>query len=925
MYELNSIPASKIEKFSSILVLNIIDNTTLADSSEKRSSFSQKIEQVISQYDGKIINLLNSEIIITFSTNNTSEKHALRAYRCYQAISNIVERYNLSAKAFINSANICIDGAICWDSTPQTTRDLLFSATYPKDKKILFSESAVQLLENELNFDVVYKRNKNQKLKFYSLTNSKIQLSNFRFIGRRIEHELIQKSLPENNHVCICGPAGIGKTSLVEHYLEDSDYFIIRCSFYKNAYEGLYRQLFDELLNLLNMPRLDSENEKFKALKSLAHPTAEEEEFLYKLYEDPYLHKNHCHLGVDLLVKCVEQIAPHKNICLYFDDIQWAAEEFEDFCSAINNPIVRIISTSRTLPKNKEKCVVVNLKPLQRHDIKDIVQELIPYDMITKDLIENMFQQTSGNPYYLKEMIKSFLRRQGKAPMSKKDLSAHEPLNNLPLSLKNLIKHQIDILPEELKEILQICSCIGQKFNIPLIQNVCGIEDFNARQILHALCDADFLKFSMRTTSYEFIHSLKEKSVYENIPRIKRIAIHRKIADSLQNQKNIVIRPILSQQLFNAEMWRSAYRENLKDARLYIKNLEPRLAMEAITRCMTSATKMHALKKVRSTRLRLMLNTVYFILGEIKSAQKFITPINDLFSNKELLKYPEIWNAALNELTFFYWISAEYDLTLKIIDQAETEFSSILNSATAGALIIRRIGVYSDIGQLEKSNKLINALLSPAQQDDFADWPSIFPVRPVLYALKCRNHAYMKHFAQFEENAFKALKLSAAQTAPSTQIFTLCYVADGYIQFKNFNKAIQLLNQAITLMNASHIYVLRSYIMSLMGYCDAVNGMYIGFSKISNAIYSAQINGRSCRLPLFYFYIAKALHHLGDKAAKRYLVKGFKLAKSQKEEWVIHQIFSFANNMRIQIEKPKNPSQNIINFSEHISRKASGG
>lgn len=922
MYEFPTIPASQTEKFSSILVLNVIDKAELSENSEKRASFSKKIEQIISQYDGKIISWLNSEIIITFSSNHISEKHASRAYFCYQAINNIVDQYSLSAKAFLNSANICVDGAICWDSTPQTTRDVLLSVEYPKDKKILFSESSVQLLEGDLKFEEIYKRNKKQKLKFYSLENPEIKSPNFRFIGRAIESELIQKSLVENNHVCICGPAGIGKTGLVEHFLEKSNFFIIRYSFYKNNYGGLYRQLFDELLSLSNIANLNSTHDKFKALKYLTQPTEEEEIFLSQIYEDPYVYKNHSDTGVTLFVKCIDRIAPNKNICLYFDDIQWAFEEFEEFCNSIDSPTLKIISTSRNIPRNKEKCVVINLKPLQQHDIKDIVQELIPYDMITQDLINSISQQTSGNPYYLKEMIKSFLRQQRDSDNEGRDVPALETNNQLPLSLKNLLKHQMDLLSEELKETLQIGSCIGQKFTISFIQKICGAEEAEVRNILNALCDADFLKFSMRTNSYEFIHSLKEKNVYESIPRANRISLHRRISDTLQNQRNANASPLLSQQLFNAEMWRAAYKENLRDSRLYIKNLEPRLAMEAITRCMTSAKKMNALKKVRSTRLRLMLNTVYFILGEIKSAQKFITPVKDLFSNKELLRYPEIWNAALNELTFFYWISAEYDLTLKIIDQAEREFSSVLNSATAGALIIRRIGVHSDIGKLKSSNEEIDKLLAIQQNSDFADWASIFPVRPVLLALKCRNHAYLKQFREFETHAVKALSLSINQDNPSTQIFTLCYVADGYIQLGNLIMAYSLLEEAIGLMNKSHIYVLKSYIISLMGYCEAASGMYTGISKISHAIYSAQIDGRLCRLPLFYFYMGKSLSHLSDKGAKRYLVRGLKLAKTQKEEWVIQQIYLFADDMKIELEKPKDANRNIINLSKYISRRA---
>ena len=895
-------PVLKSDNLSSILVLNITGETKLNSITE------QKIRNAIYNYDGKLLTWLNTEIIIIFSSNTISEKHASRAYFCYQSISQIAETYSFSTKAFLNCAHTHFDGSMCLDSLPQISRDIFYSDVAQYNENILFSESAIQLLENDFIFQPVHKR---KKLKLFTLRGTKNNMPESVFAGRKIEQELIHKSLLANYHTCICGPAGIGKTSLVEHSLKKTDYLIIHCSFYRNTYAGLYKQLFDELLSYIEPHGAEVSVPKIDILRTVVNITDEEKDFLSNLYDEVYLQKNHLHLGANLFLKCLSEIIPNRKICLFFDDIQWATEEFEEFCGLVINDYLRIISTSRTPPKNKENCVVVTLKPLLQDDILSIAQELIPYDMITQNLINTIFAETSGNPYYLREILKSLHTRM---PLDNKDLT------QLPLSLKNLIAHQLSLLSEELRLTLEICSCIQQRFSVGLIQNICGEDQYMIRDKLNRLCEADFLRFSMRTNSYEFIHSLKEKNVYDSIPKAQRIALHRRIVSSLEEQTGGKAYPLLSQQLFYAEMWRQSYQANLKDARLYIKNLAPRMAMEAIKRCMTSANKMHVLTKVRKIRLQLMLNTVYFIFGEVKSAQRLITPVKDLFLNKELLRYPQIWNAALNELTFFYWISAQYEQALNIIEQAETDFSFVLNSATSGALSTRRIGIYSDIGKLEESNREINLLVSSEQQDGFENWTSIFPVKSVLYALKSRNHAYMRQYDAFEANAFKALKLSSEQTASSTQILTLCYVADGYIHFQKFDRAQVLLDQAITLMNKAHIYVLKSYAMSMMGYCKAANGEEKGISDILNAIYDAQINGRLGRLPLFYLYLAKSLQHVAEKSGtKRYLTKGLKLAKAQGEEWICNQISTYANNMNIQLEKPKTSKENVINFFDYVT------
>lgn len=910
-------PSARIENLSSILAVNIKADTDLNILDDKRD-FCEKIKKAIRHYDGQILSWINTEIIILFTSNITSEKHASRAFFCYHAISQIATSYHFTMKAFLHSAPVQFDGDICLDSVPHTTRDIFYSEVLSQQEPILFSEDATYLLERDFIFRQTHKK---QKWKFYALNGTKSNMPCNVFAGRKTEQEFIHKSLAANHHTCVCGPAGIGKTSLIEYCLDNTNSHIIRCSFYKNTYESLYQQIFDELLTYIRPEPTPYALSKKDIIKNIVELNIDEEGFLHDLYEEAYLKKDHLQLGPALFLKCLKKIIPRQKICLFFDDIQWAADEFENFCHSVIQDNIRIISTSRTPPKNKEACVVIFLKPLLPDDILHIAQELIPYDMITQNLIDKISKETSGNPYYLREILKSLLKN---TPDEHNDISA-DVSYQIPFSLKNLINHQIAFLSDDLRLTLEICSCIQQKFSVDLIQSLCKRESYEVRKNLNDLCDADFLRFSMRTNSYEFIHSLKEKSVYENIPKVRRLALHKRIALSLMNQDKATSFSLLSQQLFNAELWKESYKSNLRDARVHIKNLAPRLAMEAILRCMTSANKMKALTKIRKIRLQLMLNTVCFIFGEVKTAQKFITPIKDLFSNPELLRYPQVWNAALNELTFFYWISAKYDQALEIIRDAELNFSSVVNDATLGALKIRRIGIYSDIGRFDEANKEIDSLLSLETQNSFDSWTSIFPVHSVLYALKCRNHAYIRQYDAFEISAFKALKLSATQTTSSAQIFTLCYVADGYIQFQKFDRAAELLDQAINLMNSAHIYVLKSYAMTMMGYCKATNGDSKAINYILNAIYDAQVNGRLGRLPLFYFYLAKSLPHASERSsAKRYLMKGLKLAKNQGEYWIYNQIIKYADSMNIQLEKAKAAKENVVNFFDYTTAKKNG-
>ena len=104
----------------------------------------------------------------------------------------------------------------------------------------------------------------------------------------------------------------------------------------------------------------------------------------------------------------------------------------------------------------------------------------------------------------------------------------------VPASLESLIRARVDSLDTSARQLLQIASVIGHRFNGALLAQVAEREDNNV--ILSQLHTSGMLNPTMEEDYWEFSHPLIEVIVYNSVLRAQRRILHQRTAVALENQ-----------------------------------------------------------------------------------------------------------------------------------------------------------------------------------------------------------------------------------------------------------------------------------------------------------------------------------------------------------------------------------------------------
>jgi predicted ATPase len=124
---------------------------------------------------------------------------------------------------------------------------------------------------------------------------------------------------------------------------------------------------------------------------------------------------------------------------------------------------------------------VISLVPLDRHQVRHMVEELAARHALAKEVIEGLTERTGGVPLFVEEVTRLLLERGQQG-----DIQA------IPPTLQQSLMARLDRLGPA-REVAQIGAVIGRDFSYALLRIVAGIDDTPLQAALDRLADADIL------------------------------------------------------------------------------------------------------------------------------------------------------------------------------------------------------------------------------------------------------------------------------------------------------------------------------------------------------------------------------------------------------------------------------------------------
>ncbi|MFW6415219.1 MAG: diguanylate cyclase, partial [Thermodesulfobacteriota bacterium] len=173
----------------------------------------------------------------------------------------------------------------------------------------------------------------------------------------------------------------------------------------------------------------------------------------------------------------------------------------------------------------------IELAPLDLENTTKFVNNFFNIDKDTLcQLSKTVFKKTNGNPFFILQFIKVIYE---------KDLITHDPHTGWNINLHqikemevtnnviDLLTEKISRLPEDIQEILKVCSCIGNRFDLETLSK---FIDLPYNRIIDGIKNAageNLIYY--RNNMYGFYHDRIQEAAYSLIPNRKKKEIHYKI------------------------------------------------------------------------------------------------------------------------------------------------------------------------------------------------------------------------------------------------------------------------------------------------------------------------------------------------------------------------------------------------------------
>ena len=456
------------------------------------------------------------------------------------------------------------------------------------------------------------------------------------FVGRERECHVLQTLWQrvcqgEGQSVMLGGEAGVGKTRLVEHFIELAarrEITVLRGAASTNElpYAPLL-QAVREGLRLISVAQLSQLPRLYRS--ELAPFVPELSERFPDLTPNPVLPPAQGKARwVAALCGCFELLARERPVILFLDDLQWADDatfEVLGFLMAhLKSSRIFLIGTYRLeetarAPLRQWPATFGAARAYQPLILNRLSQEeanLLLQRWLggkTDALAAALYSKTEGNPLFLMELVHSLMRsgalvqdEGGRWGLTVGEIgSAH-----LSESLRGVIDASVQRVPQHAQNLIGLAAVLGRAFELPVLKEILRQPEGKILEHLGHLQAAGLIV--ERAGRYQFRHELIRQAVYEELRPDRRRLWHRKVGQALEElypERSDELSGELAEHYERAQLWARAIhyamRAGARAARSYAYGEAQRFYAKAIELCEAFASRKALSVRWQHTRLEL--------------------------------------------------------------------------------------------------------------------------------------------------------------------------------------------------------------------------------------------------------------------------------------------------------------------------------
>ncbi|MCE9583205.1 MAG: AAA family ATPase, partial [Planctomycetes bacterium] len=247
-------------------------------------------------------------------------------------------------------------------------------------------------------------------------------------------------------------------------------------------------------------------------------------------------------------------------VVLVLSELQWADSGTMDFVENLLKsppaaPVVLVViarpEAFRERPSLGE-LDRVDLLPHSPEETSLLIRAILGGRGVPTELEELLHHRSEGNAFYLEEMIRNLVEDgalaedqdveidgEGLSLSPARTLRLARPLEEvrLPHTVQGVVTARIDALPEDARKVLKAAAVAGRTFSRSILERVLGrgvdeaLQELVRRELIHERQAA-----TAGDREFAFAHALIPEVAYREILKRNRKALHRGIAEALEEK-----------------------------------------------------------------------------------------------------------------------------------------------------------------------------------------------------------------------------------------------------------------------------------------------------------------------------------------------------------------------------------------------------
>lgn len=187
--------------------------------------------------------------------------------------------------------------------------------------------------------------------------------------------------------------------------------------------------------------------------------------------------------------------------------------------------------------------VELRLSPLERAESQAYLRHRLAGGDLTPELVQGLHERTDGHPLFLSNVVDVALRAGAITRVNGHWALADEALSLVPDDLRKIIDRQVESLDTEDRLLLEAASAAGAEFSVAALPPAVNQPLEQLEERCEALAwqerfleDVGIDEWPDGTVAgrYRFIHTLYVDALYGRLPSARRVRIHRAIGERLE-------------------------------------------------------------------------------------------------------------------------------------------------------------------------------------------------------------------------------------------------------------------------------------------------------------------------------------------------------------------------------------------------------